>query len=226
MCKETFLRLPEEKRARIVNAAWDEFAAVPFADASINRVIRAAGIPRGSFYQYFEDKSGLFRYLLSQLSGELEEQVRKLLADCGGNLFQAALRGYDRFQAEQRRGNKIPVFDRCVSLVRINPGMDLEAVGRGRRPDKARVMQALLAGVDKAPFRRQDAPFLAEICRMAGMCLFGAIIDCLSEPGQEDERRRELSDELDILRRGSYGAEALRDADAPQGAEHTEGGFA
>ncbi|MBR3569954.1 MAG: helix-turn-helix transcriptional regulator, partial [Oscillibacter sp.] len=61
MCKETFLRLPEEKRARIVNAAWDEFAAVPFADASINRVIRAAGIPRGSFYQYFEDKNDLFR---------------------------------------------------------------------------------------------------------------------------------------------------------------------
>ena len=49
MCKETFLRLPEEKRSRIINAAWDEFTTVSFANASINRIIRGAGIPRGSF---------------------------------------------------------------------------------------------------------------------------------------------------------------------------------
>lgn len=226
MCKETFLRLPEEKRARVINAAWDEFTAVSFANASINRVIRAAGIPRGSFYQYFEDKSDLFRDLMSQLHDELAGQALKLLADCGGNLFQAALTGYDRFQAEQRRGNKIPVFDRCIRLAKANSGMDWEAVGRGRRLEKARITEELLAGVDKRPFRRQDAPFLSEVCRMAGMCLFGAVMDCLAEPGQEAERRRELLDELDILRRGSYGAEALRDADAPHGPEHTQGGFA
>ena len=55
MCSETFLRLPEEKRGRFLEAAWEEFTRVKFADASINQIVRRAGIPRGSFYQYFSD---------------------------------------------------------------------------------------------------------------------------------------------------------------------------
>ena len=51
MPKPTFFRLPEEKRARLLNAAWDEFTRVSLSEASINSIIRAANIPRGSFYQ-------------------------------------------------------------------------------------------------------------------------------------------------------------------------------
>lgn len=53
MSSETFRRLPEEKRQRFLQAAWDEFTRVKFEDASINKIIQAAGVPRGSFYQYF-----------------------------------------------------------------------------------------------------------------------------------------------------------------------------
>lgn len=48
-----------EKRERLLLAAEEEFARVPYAEASINRMIRAAGIPRGSFYMYFRDKEEL-----------------------------------------------------------------------------------------------------------------------------------------------------------------------
>ena len=51
MPKSTFFRLPEEKRGRLMDAAWAEFTRVSFAEASINRIIRSAQIPRGSFYQ-------------------------------------------------------------------------------------------------------------------------------------------------------------------------------
>ena len=64
MCSETFLRLPEEKRTRFLDAAWEEFTKVPFAEASINKIVLRARIPRGSFYQYFTDKKELFAYLL------------------------------------------------------------------------------------------------------------------------------------------------------------------
>ena len=42
MCKETFLRLPEEKRRRFLEAAWGEFTRVKFADVSINQIVRQA----------------------------------------------------------------------------------------------------------------------------------------------------------------------------------------
>lgn len=56
MPSKTFFHLPAEKRERLLLAAEEEFARVPYAEASINRMIRAAGIPRGSFYMYFRDK--------------------------------------------------------------------------------------------------------------------------------------------------------------------------
>ena len=64
MATKTFLKLPQEKRERILEAAWAEFETVSFAEASINRIIRRAGISRGSFYQYFTDKEDLFIYLM------------------------------------------------------------------------------------------------------------------------------------------------------------------
>lgn len=62
--KPTFLKLPDEKRARVLDAAIDEFASVPFEAASVNRIVRGAGIAKGSFYQYFEDMVDLYRYLV------------------------------------------------------------------------------------------------------------------------------------------------------------------
>ena len=59
----TFFRLPEEKRMRLMESAWEEFTHISYADVSINKIIQAAGIPRGSFYQYFDGKEDLFFYL-------------------------------------------------------------------------------------------------------------------------------------------------------------------
>ena len=52
MCTDTFLRLPEEKRNRFLQAAWEEFTTASFAEASINQIVRRARVPRGSFYQF------------------------------------------------------------------------------------------------------------------------------------------------------------------------------
>ena len=49
----TFFRLPQEKRERLMDACWAELSRVRFSDVSINRIVSAARIPRGSFYQYF-----------------------------------------------------------------------------------------------------------------------------------------------------------------------------
>lgn len=64
MPKETFFNLPEEKRCLIRDVAIGEFAEFTFEQASINRIVASAGIAKGSFYQYFEDKEDLFLYLL------------------------------------------------------------------------------------------------------------------------------------------------------------------
>ena len=63
MPTQTFLNLPGEKRARIIDAAISEFSNHQFNDVSVAKIIEKAEIPRGSFYQYFTDLKDLYRYL-------------------------------------------------------------------------------------------------------------------------------------------------------------------
>ncbi len=67
MPKQTFFNLPQEKRDTIINAAVDEFAEYGLVNASTNRIVKNSGIAKGSFYQYFEDKEDVFKYLLSMI---------------------------------------------------------------------------------------------------------------------------------------------------------------
>lgn len=69
MPKQTFFNLPEEKRTRILDAAVAEIGAKPFEKVSIANIIEKADIPRGSFYQYFDDLKDLYKYVL-QVIGE------------------------------------------------------------------------------------------------------------------------------------------------------------
>lgn len=69
----TFFNLPDEKRDRIIDAAMQEFATYSFDQSSIARIIESAGIPRGSFYQYFENLKDLYKYIFD-LAGEKKLQ--------------------------------------------------------------------------------------------------------------------------------------------------------
>lgn len=64
MPKSTFHNLPDEKKGRIFDAALQEFSARKFSEASINQIIKTAGIPKGSFYQYFESKEDIYLYMV------------------------------------------------------------------------------------------------------------------------------------------------------------------
>jgi TetR/AcrR family transcriptional regulator len=64
MPKETFFNLPAEKREHITKIAIEVFGDKDYADVSISHIVARAGIAKGSFYQYFEDKDDLYGYLL------------------------------------------------------------------------------------------------------------------------------------------------------------------
>lgn len=75
MPNKTFFNLSDEKRCRIVDAALQEFAAHSFNEASINRIIKDAEIPKGSFYQYFKNKEDLYLYFLDEVSKEFTDPL-------------------------------------------------------------------------------------------------------------------------------------------------------
>jgi AcrR family transcriptional regulator len=59
----TFLNLPSDKQERVMEAALAEFADKGYPQASLNTIVASSGIAKGSLYQYFRDKKGIFLYL-------------------------------------------------------------------------------------------------------------------------------------------------------------------
>ncbi|MBP3458191.1 MAG: TetR/AcrR family transcriptional regulator [Lachnospiraceae bacterium] len=87
MPSERFLNLPEEKKKRIIKASLKEFSRVSYDEISINRIIQDAEIPRGSFYQYFEDKKDLQTFLLEGFRDCMESKIKIYLDEEKGDLF-------------------------------------------------------------------------------------------------------------------------------------------
>ena len=75
MPKPTFYNLPKDKQSRIIDAAIDEFASVPFDVASVNRIVRGAKIAKGSFYQYFENMVDLYEYAVITIGTQRKEAL-------------------------------------------------------------------------------------------------------------------------------------------------------
>ena len=88
MPKDTFFNLPEGKRTRIADLAIEEFSEHPYKQASISKICMRAGIAKGSFYQYFENKLDLYRWLLFTVARDLKmEALRAHPAPDGQGFF-------------------------------------------------------------------------------------------------------------------------------------------
>lgn len=83
MPKETFFNLPEQKRHLIEEAAIDEFSTRGYDNASINRIVGACQIAKGSFYQYFEDKKDLYKHLITRIGEEKFKYIAPVAQDGG-----------------------------------------------------------------------------------------------------------------------------------------------
>jgi len=95
MPSNTFFNLHPEKQEAILGAAKNEFSSVPFAEVSINRIVKDANIARGSFYMYFRDIYDLVDYLMRQFRDDLFQKMRLQLIIRQGDLFEAMLDLHD-----------------------------------------------------------------------------------------------------------------------------------
>ncbi|HPX92807.1 MAG TPA: TetR/AcrR family transcriptional regulator [Bacillota bacterium] len=76
---DLFMRIPEEKRRRIINVAVREFAGHGFTGANVNRIARGAGISVGALYKYFPSKERLFMHIVEVAAAGLDRYVREII---------------------------------------------------------------------------------------------------------------------------------------------------
>lgn len=207
MSTETFLRLPEEKRTRFLDAAWEEFTHVSFADASINKIILRARIPRGSFYQYFADKEDLFAYLMDIVRRHILREYRRMVEQAEGDLFRAQLLCYDRF-VSQKSTAPDELFEKCLQVLRCNSGVHLQMLlddGPEGTLLKAVGDKLNLTGLHSREPEQVRAVFMLTLLALAA-----AVMDTMMCPERAQENRAKLETQLAIIRQGSV-ADCRRD---------------
>lgn len=79
MPKDTFYNLSKEKKDQIYKIAIEEFANYSYEKVSVTRIVEKAGIAKGSFYQYFENKKDLFMYIIDEIGKAKMESMTSLI---------------------------------------------------------------------------------------------------------------------------------------------------
>jgi TetR/AcrR family transcriptional regulator len=125
--RTTFLNLPEAKQEKILDAALAEFADKSYEQASVNVMVSASGIAKGSLYQYFKDKKGIFLYVFDLAISRVRRTLVKVKEETAAEEFftrleKSLLAGVDFIRRHPRIYNlylKILFDQRVPERVRL-----------------------------------------------------------------------------------------------------------
>ena len=91
-----------ERRDQLIEAALDEFTKRSYDDASLNSIIKSAGISKGTFYYHFENKEALYLYLLEHSVAEKWKYIEKRTKEMGQDDVGMGI--FDMFKFQARLG--------------------------------------------------------------------------------------------------------------------------
>jgi AcrR family transcriptional regulator len=110
-----------ERRAQILAKAREVFARLGYHAATVDDIVLAAGIARGTFYLYFEDKRAVFAELVDRFLARLHLTIQHIDPDDPSHTV-----------ARQIRGNIFRVVglflgDRAVAKILLTDALGLDA---------------------------------------------------------------------------------------------------
>ena len=202
MPSATFFNLPEEKRQKLLSAAQLEFSRVPYDQASINKIIQTAGIPRGSFYMYFTDKEDLFHHLMSVYRRQLIRYICDTLDLHGGDLFTAFLTLYDQFSRELTAVEcEKTLPSRVMAILHLNTSLRPDLLFRPG--DDCSLSALIRPHINFHQLSLQQDSDLSDILSILSWITASSLAELsASDPGSVQTRRQHYQHTLHLLRRG------------------------
>jgi AcrR family transcriptional regulator len=200
MPKQTFFHLSKDKQDTLIHAAKQEFSRVPLHEASIANIIKSAGIPRGSFYQYFEDKDDLFYYLLNQLAEKNNQRFISVLNEKNGDLFETFIATF-KFTIEVHRNEEHKNFFKNVYLNMNYKHEKTLAKNVYEENQKSQFLNTLKL-IDTSNLNIQDEQELHHVLKILMGVTFQNIVQLFVRDYSGDEALRNYLVQMDLLKRG------------------------
>lgn len=88
MPKETFLKLPNEKKEKIIKAAQKEFERVPIEEASIKILQKMQKLHVVVFINILKAKKIYFGFILNKHFKQMNEEIKNNIIEANGDIFK------------------------------------------------------------------------------------------------------------------------------------------
>ena len=198
----TFLNLPKEKQDNIIEASLKEFKRVLLKDASINKIIKDANIPRGSFYNYFEDINDLYIYSTNRYKKRFVNIFEESIKTKKGDLIETTIEIYDKIIYNSTLDeNKQLVKNIFLNLnynVSIKNRLECEHLN-----EKYKIIE-LLEQIDKTNLNiktEEELIYIVDI--IIGIVMHG-LIEIFLDNKKPEEIKEKITKQLEIIKRGIY----------------------
>lgn len=201
MIKKTFYNLPYEKRKRITDAVIKEFMERPNEKVSINRIIKAAEISRGSFYQYFDDKVDLIEIITKTMFDESSNKAKEILKLSCGDLFIMYIKMFDYFGDYSSQKQTMKIMRNIVDSFKAND--DLVSEYLKNRFNIALSNNEIYLMVDRQNLKFQDNESVKCLIEILTQVLKNAIFDVFVAGSDREEVRERLIKKIDIIKQGA-----------------------
>ncbi|QQZ08993.1 TetR/AcrR family transcriptional regulator [Heyndrickxia vini] len=202
MPKQTFFHLSKDKQETLIKSAKEEFSRVPLHDASIANIIKNAGIPRGSFYQYFEDKEDLYFYLLNQLSKKNAERFISILKEKDGDIFDTFIESF-QFLIKVHKNPEHKGFFKNAFL---NMNYKLENTLMNNLYEESQKKQYfdIIHLINTKNLNIKDEKDLHQIMKIASAVTFHNLVHMFGKELSDEETLKNYIDQMELLKRGLY----------------------
>jgi len=196
MPKDTFFHLKEEKREKIEKALINEFSKGSLEKASISNIVAEAKIPRGSFYQYFENKEDAVKYVVHKYSKIEKNKLSDFLKETNGDIFEASLKIYDYMVEKATDNEKLKLITNILQELRKNNIniFDKQEDEKEREIINKKINQELL--------KIEEPDDLEYIMKILGTITRNIAIETMKGKVPKEEGRYSLKREIEILKKG------------------------
>ena len=120
MPKQTFYNISEEKRQKFIEVVLKEFSTKSYDLVSVNSIIKSMGIPRGSFYTYFENLDELFDFVFKDFRMKRQTVILDLMVKNDFNLENFI---YDLFKHDYNlyiKDSKSMIFKNFINYIKYS----------------------------------------------------------------------------------------------------------
>lgn len=196
MPKETFFNLNIEKRNKIEKAIEHEFGRTTFEKASISNIIEEAKIPRGSFYQYFEDKEDAISYVVKKYMDIEKQYMKKILKENKGDLFESFLKIFDYMTDKAKREEKIDLYKNIMKEIKKSNITIFEETMPKKEIDE------IINLIDCKSLNVKSNKELKYVLQILSTITKSAEIRTNGGKENKEEAKKELMEQFEILKKG------------------------